>query len=138
MASIAREKNGNRRILFVAPDGSRKAIRLGKIAQRAAEAVKFRVEQLLASKLTGHAIEVDTARWLCEIDPAMADKLSRVGLVPRRDAQAAATLGAFLSAYIAGRTDVKPSTIRHLNDARRNLIAFFGEEKPLADVTPGG
>ncbi len=44
MASIAREKNGNRRILFVAPDGKRPTIRLGKVSLRAAEAVKFRVE----------------------------------------------------------------------------------------------
>ena len=53
MASIARDKNGCRRILFVAPDGKRPTIRLGKVSQRAAEAVKFRVEQLLAARLPG-------------------------------------------------------------------------------------
>lgn len=62
MASIARDKNGCRRILFVAPDGRRPTIRLGKVSQRAAESVKFRVEQLLAAKLTGHALEVATAK----------------------------------------------------------------------------
>ena len=54
MATIARDKNGTRRILFVAPDGRRPTIRLGKVSQRTAEAVRFRVEQLLASKLSGH------------------------------------------------------------------------------------
>jgi len=57
-------------------------------------------------------------------------------LIPKREKEAA-TLGPFLTSYIKGRTDVKPLTIRHLNDARRNLIAYFGEEKPLADITPG-
>jgi len=47
MASIAKDKNGCRRILFVAPDGRRPTIRLGKVSQRAAEGVKDRVEQLL-------------------------------------------------------------------------------------------
>ena len=47
MASIARDKNGRRRILFVAPDGKRPTIRLGKVSQRTAEAIKYRVEQLL-------------------------------------------------------------------------------------------
>ena len=47
MASIAKDKNGTRRILFVAPDGRRLTIRLGKVSQRAAESVKYRVEQLL-------------------------------------------------------------------------------------------
>ena len=56
MASISRDKNGTRRILFVASDGKRSAIHLGKVSQRAAESVKFRVEQLLAAKLTEHAL----------------------------------------------------------------------------------
>ena len=47
MASIARDKNGTRRILFVAPDGKRPTIRLGKVSQRTAEGIKYRVEQLL-------------------------------------------------------------------------------------------
>ncbi len=84
MASIAREKNGTRRILFVAPDGKRKTIRLGKVPQRTAEAVKFRVEHLLAAKLTGHAVDADTARWVAELEPAMADKLAAVGLTEPR------------------------------------------------------
>ncbi len=73
MASIANDPGGRRRVLFVAPDGKRPTIRLGKVSQRAAEAVKFRVEQLLAAKMTGHAIETDTAGWVAGLEPAMAD-----------------------------------------------------------------
>lgn len=78
MASICSDPVGLRRILFVDSSGDRKAFRLGKVSQRAAEAVKFRVEQLLAAKLTGHALETDTARWLGELDSGLADKLARV------------------------------------------------------------
>ncbi len=67
----------------------------------------------------------------------MADKLARVGLIPKPEPQTVATLDAFLTAYIVGRTDVKPLTTRHLNDARRNLVAFFGASKALADDSPG-
>jgi len=77
MASISRDPNGHRRILFVAPDGKRPTIRLGKVSQRAAEAVKFRVEQLLGAKLTGHVVETDTASWIAALEPTMADKLAR-------------------------------------------------------------
>jgi len=137
MASIARGKNGNRRIQFVAPNGKRPAIRLGKVSQRVAEAVKFRVEQLLAAKLTGHAVDADTARWVGSLEPAMTDKLARVGLIPSRDDKAneSTTLGMFLDEYIAGRTDLKPSTIRHLKDAAKSMVEFFGEFRPLADIT---
>ena len=46
MASIARDKNGNRRIPFVAPDGRRPTIRLGKVSRRFAEDIKAKVQQL--------------------------------------------------------------------------------------------
>ena len=46
MASIANDPGGRRRILFVNPAGQRKAIRLGKVSKRAAEAVKLHVERL--------------------------------------------------------------------------------------------
>ena len=75
MASVANDPGGLRRILFVDAKGDRKAIRLGKVSQRTAEAVKFRVEQLLEAKLTNHAVHADTARWVAELQPAMADKL---------------------------------------------------------------
>jgi hypothetical protein len=45
MASITRDQTGNRQILFIAPDGRRPTIRLGKVSQRVAQGVKFRVEQ---------------------------------------------------------------------------------------------
>jgi hypothetical protein len=47
MASIANDPGGKKRIQFVSPDGDRKAVRLGKVSQRAAEGVKYRVEQVL-------------------------------------------------------------------------------------------
>lgn len=137
MASISKDPGGRRRILFVAPDGKRKTIRLGKASQRVAESVKFRVEQLLASKLTGHAIEADTARWIAELEPSLADKLARVGLIPKPEEKAAATLEPFLKDYIDGWTDIKPLTTKHLNDAKNDLVKFFGKSKPLEEITPG-
>lgn len=137
MASIARDKSGNRRILFIAPDGKRPTIRLGKVSQRAAEAVKFRVEQLLAAKLTGHALETDTANWVSELEPAMADKLARAGLIPNREAKPEMTLGQHLANYFACRTDVKPGTVLHWQQAERALVAFFGSDRPLASITAG-
>ena len=35
------------------------------------------------------------------------------------------------------RSDVKPLTKRHLNDAKRRLVAFFGADKALEAVAPG-
>ena len=137
MASIARDKNGTRRIQFVAPNGKRRTIRLGKVSQRMAEGIKHRIEVLVSSMITGHPIEADTANWVASLESTMADKLARVGLIPQREPKPIVTLGPFLTEHIESRTDVKPLTTRHFNDARRKMIAFFGEDKPIADISPG-
>lgn len=47
MASIIHRPRGHRWIEFVAPEGKRKTVRLGRASKRAAEAFKCRVETLL-------------------------------------------------------------------------------------------
>ncbi|MSR56050.1 MAG: site-specific integrase [Planctomycetaceae bacterium] len=137
MASISRDPNGYRRILFVATDGKRRTLRLGKVSQRAAEVVKGRVEQLLAAKLTGHALEADTASWVAEREPTLTSKLAAVGLIPRRDAAESVALGHFIAEYIAKRTDAKPRTIINLRSTATALVGYFGAVRPLKSVTPG-
>jgi hypothetical protein len=82
MASITKDPDGHKRILFVAPDGKRKSLWLGKAPQRIAEAVKTKVEALLAAMLTSSLLEDETTRWLNTIDTTMHNKLAAVGLVP--------------------------------------------------------
>ncbi len=134
MASIARDPNGRRRILFVAPDGRRRTLRLGKLSQRHAEAVKVRIEQLVAAKLTGHPVDDECGRWVAALSPQLHDKLAETELLPRRDRS---TLGHFLESYFASRTDLKDSTRVILGHTRRCLLKYFGAEKPLRDITPG-
>ena len=134
MASIIREPNGRKTIQFVATDGKRPKIRLGKVSLKQAESVKVHIEQLVGALITGHAVADETARWVAQVDQRLADKLNRVGLVPK---QAVATVGAFIDAYILDRDDVKPSTTRHYYQARRDLVAFFGSDRSLRDVTAG-
>ena len=137
MASISQDPNGRRRILFVGPDRKRKTIRLGKISQRAAEAVKYRVEQLLAAKLTGHALEADTACWVAELSDDLVAKLARAELILSRERQVTTTLQRFLEDYIVGRKDVEPSTKLVWGHTERNLLQFFGDKRDINAITPG-
>ena len=57
MASISRQPNGRRAIQFMSAAGKRETIRLGKVSQRQAEAVKVHLEQLIASTITSHEYE---------------------------------------------------------------------------------
>ena len=137
MASIAREKNGTRRILFVASDGSRKTIRLGKVSQRAAEGIKTRVEQLLEAVNFNRPMETALVEWVVGLEPWLAKKLANVGLIPDPEAKPAATLEIFIDSYIHRRNDVSPHTRRIWRQTLRLLVAQFGAEKPLDEITRG-
>ena len=137
MASIAREKNGNRRILFVAPDGKRRTVRLGKVSQRTAEGIKFRVEQLVERLVYKQPMDTDLAQWVADLEKPLAKKLAAVGLIQKSAERAATMLGPFLADYIASRTDVKPNTRDHLERAKGDILRFFGEDKSLHEITPG-
>ena len=64
MATIGNDPNGLKRILFMAGDGSRKTIRLGKMSKKQANTVLLFVENLLAAARGAKVIEHTTAdRW---------------------------------------------------------------------------
>jgi len=137
MASIAREKNGTRRILFVAPDGRRPTIRLGKVSQRAAEGVKYRVEQLLECLNLKHPMDGDLARWVADLEPRFASKLARVGLIPNPDTKSVVTLGQFLENWLSARKgDYKPASLISWGQVIKALTKFLGSDCPLENVTP--
>ena len=85
MASISNERNGRKTVQFMAPDGKRKSIRLGKASKRTAEAVKLRVELIVAAMNAGCAVDDETARWLAGLDETMNAKLAAVGLTEKRE-----------------------------------------------------
>jgi hypothetical protein len=134
MASIGNDKNGHKRILFVDSDSKRPTIRLGKMSKRQAEAIKVRVELLLAAKISGTAPDDETSRWVTGLDDVLQGRLAAVGLIERREA---IKLGAFITGYIESRTDVKQTTVTNWGHTRRNLVEYFGENKLLRDITPG-
>ncbi len=134
MASITTQDGGRRLIQFIAADKRRRSVRLGKVSMRQAEAVRVKVEDLLAATITGHTVARETSEWLRELDDALHDRLAAVGLVqPRRRI----ALGPFIDEYIAARTDVKATTATVYRRARKHLLHYFGADKPLEDITPG-
>lgn len=137
MASVVNDPDGRKRVLFVDPDGVRKAIRLGKTSKRVAESLKFRIEQLLAAKLTGYPLDSDTASWVAGLSSSMADKLCQVGLIPKRKAEASTALGPFMTAHIEGRADLKRSTKVVRGQVIRDLTDFFGENCDVRSIDPG-
>src|SRR5262249_59897506 len=101
MATIGNDPNGFKRILFVAPDGKRKTIRLGKATMKQATAFKVKVEALVGQAITGVADD-EVSRWVAGLDDETHGRLAKVGLVRPRDCEGK-TLGALIDGYVAGR-----------------------------------
>jgi integrase len=142
MATLFRENNGNYRVQFCRPDGKRMGVRLGRVTEDQAERQRAYVEDILQSRRNGHSPQAATTRWLSNIGDELAERLARAGLTEPRIPPAAISnegphLARFLDEVIAGRLDVKPNTLVNLKGARERLIAYFGVDKLLADVTPG-
>ena len=138
MASITKRKDGRVSIQFIDGDKRRRTITAGKIGQRPAERMKEKIEALNGSNKYGLPIDNETARWLAALPPAMRQKLAKAGLIAESDdttERPPVTLGPFLGRYIESRGDVKPATLTVYKHTKRCLTDFFGDDKPLADIT---
>lgn len=134
MASVVDDPGGRRRILFVAPDETRKAIRLGKIDRKSADAIARHVEALVTAKTNGLSLARSTAVWLEGTGPRLRAKLAAVGLI---EAPKRAALGPFLHSFIANREPMAaPNTITNLKQAERRLVEHFGADRDMSTMTP--
>jgi integrase len=133
MASVVNDPRGRRRIQFVAPEGGRKAIRLGKCDGKTAEAVARRVEALLAAKISDQPVPRDTAVWLTSIGPKLRDRLAAVGLI---EPLQRLTADEFLTDWLASKKAAghKPTSMRAWGQTADGLVKQLGD-RPLTGLT---
>ena len=135
MASVLKDGNGWR-IRFYDGNGDRKQIRLAGVNKATAEKIGRHVDVLNAAKSSNDAgIDRQTALWLADLEQNIHDKLSGVGLIEQR---VTSVLGDFIAGYIERRSDVKPGTRMNFQTCERNLVDFFGYDKPLRSITLAG
>jgi integrase len=133
MASISTSAAGLRTIQFMATDGKRRTIRLGKVPMKTAEEVSRRVEHIVGANGSDTSIDRETVKWLTSIGDDLHRRFAAVGLaVPRERPDA--RLGGFIDHYIAGRKDAKRGTINNLRMFGDRLIAFFGADKDMGTI----
>jgi integrase len=135
MASVSRDANGTKRVLFTDGDSERRSVRLGKVSTKAAESFRLRVEALLAAKELRQAPEAELAAWVRELPDRMHDRLARVGLVEPRSAAAVVTLAELLARFDAAAS-VKASTKAAYKQTTDSLRTHLGETTPVASITP--
>jgi len=125
MASVIQDPNGRKRIQFMAADGRRKTVRLGRASRRDAEQICRHIEGLVASSISGQPVSRETAVWVGGIGSKLHDRLARAGLVEGRLA-GRTPLASFLAdlfATFAGK--LKPNTLLNYQRARDCLLEHF-------------
>ncbi len=135
MATIGDDANGRKRILFVAGDGKRRTIRVGKATTKQAETFKVRIERLISASITG-SVDDETSRWVAGLDDTIHARLAAVGLVKARNGERDA-LGPFIDSYIDSRPELKARTLTNLKQVRRWLVDHFHENHDMRQITTG-
>ena len=132
MASVTTDKNGNRRIVFKAPDGKRQAIYLGQVTKKAADQVRYHIEEIVSARLTNTPLNATTSQWVNTLSDLMCEKLANVGLVEQQER---VKLSEFMDCYIKSRSSLKPNTVRNLKGSSSLLKEFYGTEKELHTIS---
>jgi integrase len=135
MASLSRDANGTKRVLFTDGDGERRSVRLGKVSTKAAESFRLRVEALLAAKELRQSPDAELSAWLRDLPERMHARLARVGLAEARPKAAVVTLANLLDRFDAAAA-VKASTKAAYKQTTDSLRAHLVEESPVASITP--
>ena len=135
MASISRDPNGTKRVLFTDGDGVRRSLRLGAVPFKAAETFRLRVEALIAARITGTPWDVGLSAWVRDLPDVIHGKLARVGLVEPREQEVKVTLGDLLDRF-KHTSSVKRTTWAAYKQATESLRGHFGADTPLAGITP--
>jgi integrase len=133
MASVVNDSGGRKRILFMAGDGNRRAIRLGKTSKSNAEGVKVQVEALIGALITGGNVDDKTSRWLAALPDGMHKRIVAAGLAKPRQAATVATLRKLHDEFFAA-LNVKDGTHAAYKQGADSLLSHFGDTTPLPEI----
>ena len=143
MASVVARGNGNYEVRFFISKGVRRSFYVGKLPKKRARSIGLKLDDLAFCKRHSQTPDLELSGWLLALDAKDHAKLVGWGLVePRKtvgddsDGPGVMTLGVWVRTYIA-KGARKDGTVEQLERAGVNLTTFFGEDKPIADVTPG-
>ena len=114
---------------------STRTITYGKIPRKIAESHDIWINRLIVAKISGTAIDTQTAAWIASLSDVMREKLSRVGLTTsiNRD-----SMSGFLDDFIKRRKpEMADNTIRNYRQTKAKMESYFGEDRDLRNVSAG-
>lgn len=137
MASLTQTPKGPK-IQLICRDGKRRPIYLGKkLSKRQAETVRSYIEKLAHAVESNTIPDRETSAWLGDVSERLYKKLVTCGLTSAREKIVSQTVERLISDYVASRSGVAEATVARWTTVTNHLLAYFGKEKPLIEVTAG-
>lgn len=112
-------------------------IHLGSVTLKTAQTVRTHVDEIWNANTTRTTIPSVTAAWLGDIADVLYRKLVKHGLVKPRIGDDPVAIGPFIDRYIQKRTDLKPSTLVNLKQAKKKVVGFFTEHRDITTINKG-
>jgi len=98
-------------------------------------AFRDRVQTMLTAEQRTLAPSAEVGNMVCGLCPGLNRNPERLGHAKPAPAAKITKLDEFLNDHL--RTlEIKPNTLINYGQARRQLVAYFGKDKPLAEITP--
>ena len=134
MASISKDKDGTKRIVFIDANGKRHYVRLGRIDMKMAGMVKVHIENLVVAQITSTSPDTPTAQWVASLPEDFHAKLAKTGLMVAR--RRVGTLEELVPAFIMSRAaTVSEQTIEVWRQSEISLYRFFGGDRRVDTIT---
>ena len=133
MASLSESSAKGFRVFWLDAEGVRRSISLGRVSRRNAERFLTYFERLLEARRLGLTADPETQRWLDGLDAQLLDRLAKHGLV---EAKQRASLKSYLDDWLRIHADYPTGTKDAWSRSIADLLAFFGAEKRITDITP--
>lgn len=134
MAHLQEHRPGRFRIRFYL-EGRHDQFCLPKIPRKQARAVLEKVDRLIECRLSGEPPGPRIVEWLANVGDEIHGRLVSRGLTHARVCHSQ-TLKSFLDEYISEQTTAA-GTIENLRKVAGKLVAFFGADIPLRNITRG-
>lgn len=134
IASEARRGTTYRRVWFYDRDNQRRAIRLGAVNMKAAEAIACKVEALNSCLISGCDPGNELAAWIADLGDDMRQKLRSAGFERFVPDKQRVGLDAFIGEYIGTLGDYSERTRLNERNTRKKLTAFLGVDRDMASV----
>jgi len=133
MATLS-DRNGVKVIQF-RRTGKVRTLSIGRMSKKDAQSVRTHIEHLIASKRSGQPMPADTAGWIGRIDDDLHNRIVKLGLADPRNVAELWRVKSFCDAFAKRREGDKPRTRINLQQAAREIVAYFGADKSMDSFT---